>query len=174
MNAYCQLSVCCVFRCLVINCIDFVPLFIGLNRDLLLFSTHCAPSSINTSASPLFPSPSSGWTCSFLFVVQISLNIQGVAIRPFVSYTLPVIQLLVIKKKKRTIKQWLSITRLIVSHASFCALVDLQKKETKAVIYNSLLFLHSLCNLRWYHHRLFHEGTRNVFFIPETILVAIV
>lgn len=50
-----QLSVCCVFRCLVINCIELVSLFIGLNRDLLLFSTHCAPCSINTSASPFLP-----------------------------------------------------------------------------------------------------------------------
>lgn len=50
-----QLSVCCVFRCLVINCIELVSLFIGLNRDLLVFSTHCAPCSINTSASPFFP-----------------------------------------------------------------------------------------------------------------------
>lgn len=141
--------------------------------------THCAPCSINTSASPLLssPPPVDGRAVSFSSCKSPSIS-RGLQSAPLCHtrclwYNFSSLKT---KKQKRTKKkQWLSITRLIVSHASFCALVDLkEKKETKAVIYNSLLFLHSLCNLRWYHHRLFHEGTRNVFFIPETILVAIV
>lgn len=174
-----QLSVCCVFRCLVINCIEICFIIYWTES---WFAGVLKPTALPVRSTIQLPSlffpplpPVDGRAVSFSSCRSPSIS-RGLQSAPLCHTRCLWYNFSSLKQKKGLKKQWLSITRLIVSHASFCALVDLKKKKKKLRLWYIILFCFFILSVisGGNYHRLFHEGTRNVFFIPETILVAIV